>query len=179
MSNRRARVLAAYATVKILDPVSGKWTVAGFYQGAVLPPEADPENVASLVRREYAEWLDSDEASAVDKAETEADKAAEDAAKQQMDEAEAAAVKADEDAEKAAAKAAEDADKTAEPEAESEAEPEAEPEAELDLPPAQSAPKPDWVAYAVSQRDEGVSEEDARAEAEAKTKAELIVEYGG
>jgi hypothetical protein len=83
-----------------------------------------------------------------------------------MDEAEAAAVKADEDAEKAAEPAAE-------------AEVEAEVEAELDLPPAQSAPKPDWVAYAVSQRDEGVSEEDAQAEAEAKTKSELIVEYGG
>lgn len=106
---RRARVTSAYATCKILDPVSGKPTVYGFHQGAVLPPEADPENVANLVRREYAEWLDSGENKAVDKAETDADKAAEAAAKQQMEEAEAAAKKADEEraaAEKAAAKSA-------------------------------------------------------------------------
>jgi hypothetical protein len=106
---RRARVLAAYATVKINDVLSGKPTVAGFYEGAILPPEADPENVASLVRRGYAEWLDSGEVKAVDKQQTEADKAADAAAKQRADEAEAAAVKADADAkaaEKAAAKAA-------------------------------------------------------------------------
>ena len=72
MGNRRARVLAAYATVKLLDPVTSKWTVHGFYKDAVLPLEADPENVASLVRREYAEWLDSGEVKVVDKQEAEA-----------------------------------------------------------------------------------------------------------
>ena len=104
MAARRARVTVAYATVKLLDPATGKWTVHGFYQGAVLPENADPENVAGLVRREYAEWVDSGEAKAVDKAETEAD-----AAKQRADEAEAAAKKAEAEraaAEKAAAKAA-------------------------------------------------------------------------
>jgi len=109
MSTRRARVTVAYATVKLLDPATGKWTVAGFYRDAVLPVEADPENVASLVRREYAEWLDSGEAKAVDKAETEEEKAAAEAAKQQMEAAEAAAKKAEAEqaaADKAAAKAA-------------------------------------------------------------------------
>jgi hypothetical protein len=109
---RRARVLAAYATVKINDPISGKPTVAGFYEGAVLPLEADPENVASLVRREYAEWLDSGEAKAVEKQETDAEKAEAAAVKQRADEAEAAAAAAEkerlaaEKADKAAAKAA-------------------------------------------------------------------------
>ena len=60
MSTRRARVVVAYATVKLLDPTTGKWTVHGFYQGAVFPENADPENVATLVRREYAEWLDAE-----------------------------------------------------------------------------------------------------------------------
>lgn len=107
MSARRARVTAAYATVKIIDPISGKPTVLGFYKDAILPPEADPENVASLVHREYAEWLDSGDAKAVDKQETAEEKAEADAAKQRADEAEAAAKKAEEDrsaAEKTAAK---------------------------------------------------------------------------
>jgi hypothetical protein len=69
-------VTAAYATVKLLDSVTGKWTVCGFYQGAVLPEFADPENVASLVRREYAEWLDAGETKQVDKQQAEEDKAA-------------------------------------------------------------------------------------------------------
>ena len=93
--------------MKIIDPITGKPTVLGFYQGAVLPPEADPENVASLVRREYAEWLDSGDARAVEKQETAEEKAEADAAKQRADEAEAAAKKAEDErvaAEKAAAK---------------------------------------------------------------------------
>jgi hypothetical protein len=45
--------------------------------------------------------------------------------------------------------------------------------------PKDYASKPEWVDWAVSQRPEDVSEEDARAQAEAKTKAELVTEYGG
>lgn len=45
-------------------------------------------------------------------------------------------------------------------------------------PPAPNATKPEWVAYAVIQRAEGVSEDDARAEADKLTKAELIAKYG-
>jgi hypothetical protein len=48
-----------------------------------------------------------------------------------------------------------------------------------DARPSPSASKADWVAYAVAQRAEGVSEEDATAEAEAMTKADLIAAYGG
>lgn len=43
--------------------------------------------------------------------------------------------------------------------------------------PSQVSSKADWVDYAVSQRADDVSESDARAEAEAKTKAELVAEY--
>jgi hypothetical protein len=45
--------------------------------------------------------------------------------------------------------------------------------------PVKADPKPAWVEYAVSQRPEGQSEEDARAEAEAKSKADLVTQYGG
>jgi hypothetical protein len=128
MSARRARVVAAYSTVKLLDPASGKWTVAGFYQGAILPAEADPDNVAALVRREYAEWVDEPET---------------------------------------------------EPELVAEPPPEPELPAALGYRPKDHASKADWVDYAVSLRAEGVSEQDARAWAEVKTKAELVAEYGG
>lgn len=57
---RKARVTAAYATVKIVDPGSGSWSVRGFYEGGVFPESADPEDVERLVRRGYAEWVDGD-----------------------------------------------------------------------------------------------------------------------
>ena len=44
--------------------------------------------------------------------------------------------------------------------------------------PAAGASKPDWVAYAVSQRAEDVSEESARAEADAMSRATLAAKYG-
>jgi hypothetical protein len=118
MSTRRARVVVAYATAKILDPISGKWTVHGFHQGAVFPPEADPENVANLVRREYAEWLDADEAKVLDKQETEAEKAEAAAAKQALDEADAGAKQAQADADARVKADADAADAKAKAEAE-------------------------------------------------------------
>jgi hypothetical protein len=45
-------------------------------------------------------------------------------------------------------------------------------------PPRRNASHADWVAYAVSQRADGVSEEQARADAEPKARDELIAEYG-
>jgi hypothetical protein len=166
VSTRRARVVVAYATVKLLDPISGKPAVAGFYQGAIFPPEADPDNVASLVRREYAEWLDEDEAELVKGQETDADKAQQAAAQQRLDVADAAARQAEGEPEPVTddGQGDEDDDQTSEP---------------LTRRPRVNAAKEAWVDYAVSQRDEGVSEEDARAEAEAKSKAELVAEYGG
>jgi len=49
---------------------------------------------------------------------------------------------------------------------------------EAERPPV-GAPKADWVAWAVAQRADGVSEDDARAEAENSTKAELVAKHGG
>lgn len=43
--------------------------------------------------------------------------------------------------------------------------------------PADNANKPAWVDYAVAMRAEGVSEEDARAEAEATKKDDLIARF--
>lgn len=53
--------------------------------------------------------------------------------------------------------------------------------ASITLAPAKPAPnanKPEWVAYAVSLRPEDMTEEDAKAEAEAMSKADLIAMYG-
>jgi predicted component of type VI protein secretion system len=83
---RRARVIAAYATVRMLDPVSGGYTVGGFYRDAILPNEADPEAVAALVRREYAEWVDGPKAEPV-KAEPEPEKAPEKASEKEPEKA--------------------------------------------------------------------------------------------
>lgn len=44
--------------------------------------------------------------------------------------------------------------------------------------PHGNAGKPAWVEYAVARRDEGVSEEDARAVAEQMTKEDLVAELG-
>lgn len=44
-------------------------------------------------------------------------------------------------------------------------------------PPAPNANKPEWVAYAVAVRPDGVSEEDARAAAEATKKDDLVAKY--
>jgi hypothetical protein len=161
-SPRRARVKAAYATVRVLDPISGKPTVAGFHEGAVFPVEADPENVAALVRREYAEWLDEDETEAVVKQKTAEDKAAEDAAAWRLEDAEAAIKKDADDAE------------DSEPD-----EPNGGKDDDNGGKPKPYASKEAWLAYAVSQRAEGVSEEDATEALADKTKADLIAEFGG
>lgn len=58
------------------------------------------------------------------------------------------------------------------------------PPVDADQPPAPNgrpsvrAAKEDWVTYAVSQRGEGVSEDDARVEAENTSKADLIAKHG-
>lgn len=163
--NRQARVTAAYATVKILDPSSGSWSVRGFYQGGVLPESADPEDVERLVRREYAEWADEipgpadpgatiDEAARYTAPEPVAEPVAETTASDQADTAEAtAAAEADQD----------DADTAP-------------------TRPAQSDSKAAWVDYVVAYRTADItddaSEADARADAEAMTKADLIKQYG-
>ena len=55
----------------------------------------------------------------------------------------------------------------------------AEPEKTRGGKPASYATKDKWVAYAVTQRPEDQSEEDAKAAAEAMSKADLVAKYGG
>jgi hypothetical protein len=56
-----------------------------------------------------------------------------------------------------------------------------EPVVESDQParPKVNDPKDAWVAFAAAQRPEGQSEADARTEAEAMSKADLITTFGG
>jgi len=163
MSIRRARVVVAYATVKIIDPISGKPAVRGFDQGAIFPVEADPENVAALVRREYAEWLDDAEVKEVVKQKTAEDKMAEDAAARRLEDAEAAIKKAEGD------------DDGSEPEVDEAKDDNGDTNGDK---PKPYVSKEVWLAYAVSQRAEGVSEEDATEALADKTKADLVAEFG-
>lgn len=60
-----------------------------------------------------------------------------------------------------------------------EVKPEVKPEVEVKpKQPPTNASKAEWVAYAVAMRDEGVSEANAKADAEAMSKADLITVYG-
>lgn len=45
--------------------------------------------------------------------------------------------------------------------------------------PKANSSKDEWVTYAVAQRGEDTSEEDARREAESMTKADLVARHGG
>lgn len=131
MSDRRARVVAAYATVKVVDPTTGKWTVAGFQKDALLPADADPENMATLVRREYCEWVEGP----VAEPEPPADDGEVD------DEATDEPVKSGR--------------------------------------PDGRSSQATWLTYAVSQRPEGMPEDEARDKYGDLTKAELIAQFGG
>ncbi len=160
MSTRRARITAAYATLKLVDPLNGL-SVRGFYRDAITPVESDPASVAALVRRGYAEWFEGDEPEPAAKGRTAEDKAAEDAAARQLEDA--------------APKAAEPAEPV-EPEGDTTGDTTG--EAKDGDKPKPYASKEAWLAYAVSQRAEGVSEEDALAALEGKSKNDLIAEFG-
>lgn len=140
MAARRARLTAAYGTVRIMDPATGAPSIRGFYQGAVFPDSADPQDVARLVRRDYAEWVDDEPEPLGDPGAT-------------IDEAPVVVQAPD--------VVTETPDLTP----------------RQPTRPAESANKAAWVDYAVAMRDDDVSEADARAEAEAATKADLIAGY--
>jgi hypothetical protein len=165
------RVCAPYVTVRVNQPGGGE-TVLGFYEGGTLPESAHKESVEALLAKGMIEETDGPtpeeqaaEDAKVEKAAREkADKAAEQVAAEEQK-------KADERAAKMAAAKSEDA-KQAKGTGEL-------PYDEEPVPPPVSASKGDWVSYAVSQREDGVSEGDARLEAEGKSKNDLINEYGG
>jgi len=53
------KVLAAYVTFRVADPVSGGDVLLGYYAGAPVPPNANPEDVERLVRKGYLVEADS------------------------------------------------------------------------------------------------------------------------
>ena len=132
---RLARLTAAYGTVRVVDPATGGPSIRGFYQGAVFPAAADPEDVERLVRRGYAEWVDEDEPARPEDPDAAIDNGS--------------------------PTPAVDADDGLAPQR-----------------PGDSASKAAWVDYAVACRNDGVSEQEARAAAEAMTKADLITLHG-
>lgn len=142
------RVCWPYATVVLLDETGGE-TVRGFYEGGILPANAQTESVQGLLEKGAVEEVDAEESQ----------------------EAQV------EPPQNTIGVTPPEAPKTEEAPAEVPAEEEDAPVE--DVPPLVSASKADWVAYAVSQRKAGVSEQDARAEAEGWSKNDLITMYGG
>jgi hypothetical protein len=153
------KVVAPYITIKVRDD-NGGTVIREFYQGGVIPDEADPDNVARLVEGGMLADEDSPEAEVLGNPAgtpvpgeppnvpvTEAAQGPALAPDERMARALAAADKAG--------------------------------TADAGGRPKDYASKPEWVDWAVSQRPEDVSEEDARAQAEAKSKADLIAQYGG
>lgn len=144
MAARRARVTAAYATVRILDPATDAPSVRGFYKDAVLPEAAFTEDVERLVRREYAEWID-DVPGPADPGATIGDEGPKSGPHKDV----------------MVVEPTDETDDGLAPQR-----------------PGDNASKAAWVDYAVATRDEGVSEDEARAAAEGMTKADLITLHG-
>jgi hypothetical protein len=101
------RVTAPYVTVRV-DSATGGETVLGFYEGGVLPENANPESVESLLAKEMIEKIDDGEASQIEKSEADQAKAREAVAKKAADERAEAR-------EEAAKKAADERAKTEKP----------------------------------------------------------------
>ena len=127
----------------------GGETVLGFYEGGTLPPNSKTESVESLLAKGM-----------VEKAEDLPDYEEPEQAKPTN----TIEVTPPKEPEKADA----ETDK-----------PDAAESVFADRPPKVNASKEEWVNFAVSQREGEESEEDARAYAENRSKADLIAEYGG
>jgi hypothetical protein len=156
-------VVAPYITVKCRDEVTGGVIIREFYQGGVLPKEADPDNVKRL----------EEGGMVADQGSPEADVMGVPAGTPIP--GEPPNVPVTETAQGPAL--AQDARMANALEAAGHTETSS--EIRTDGRPNRNDSKAAWVDYAVSQRGEGVSEEDARAEADGKLKADLIAEYGG
>lgn len=89
------RVKSPYVTLRILDQITGSWTLLGFYEGAVLPENVNVEDRDRHVRKGMVEKVKGPEAKQAEQQQVEADKAAEEKLQQAVD--------ADKDAAKAAA----------------------------------------------------------------------------
>ena len=151
-------VTAPYVTLKVKDQAGG--TVVGeLYQGAPVPDSADPENVQRLVAKGMLAEAGTSEADLLG-VPAGTPVPGEPPNVPVTEQSGASITPADR------LLRAQDANDRAERQT-------------GDGRPSVRAPKDDWVTYAVSQRAEGVSEEDARAEAEGKSKAELVAKFGG
>lgn len=150
-------VVAPYITLKVRDAVTGGVTIREFYQGGVIPDEADPDNVARLVEQGMLAEQDSVEAQVMG---VPAGTPIPGEPPNVPVTEEASGPMLPHDVRMANAL-------------------DAAGQVNVSGRPKDYASKPEWVEYAVSRRTEGMSEDDARAEAEAKSKQDLIAEYGG
>lgn len=53
MAETRYKVLQPYVTLKVRNQATGTSTILGYYQGATVPSEADPDDVKRLVDKGY------------------------------------------------------------------------------------------------------------------------------
>lgn len=156
-------VVAPYVTLKCRD-IRGGLQVLEFYQGATVPEEADAESLKSLLDKNMVAEVGSEDADLAATGKPLAEAKREKAAADARVEAEAKlAGKA------STARTASTSDDTSD---------EVAADTTINGRPKASASKEEWVTYAVDQRGDLVSEEDARAAAEAKTKADLVAEFG-
>jgi hypothetical protein len=153
-------VTRPYVTLKVKDENTGAEVVREFYEGGVLPDGCVQDDVDRLLRKEMIAEEGSDEARLAAPAGT--PKPGEPpnvpvtevpAGSLPLAERQVRQLEAQRQAEGQSAR----------------------PEGQ----PAPYASKGAWVDYAVSRRADGVSEEEARAEAEGKSKADLIHDHGG
>lgn len=154
-------VIAEYVTLRVRDQVTGATVVNEFYRGATVPENADQENLDRLVGKGMVAAEGTEEAELLGSpAGTPLPGEPPNVPVQQ----EMLSTPSPEDRLQRVREAAASDRRGAE---------------RTDGRPAVNAPKAEWVDYAVTQRPEGTLEEDARAEAESMTKADLVARHGG
>jgi regulator of protease activity HflC (stomatin/prohibitin superfamily) len=84
------RVTSPYVTLKVLDQITGSWTTLGYYVNALLPTNANAEDVERLLRKGMVEKLGGPAAKQADQQRAEEERAAAEKLKQATEEAEAA-----------------------------------------------------------------------------------------
>jgi hypothetical protein len=147
-------VLAPYVTLKVRDESTGQLVLLGYYAGAPVPAGADPEDVERLTRKGLI--VESGTVAAETLAVPAGTPIPGEPPNVPVTEQPAITVPL--------------AERVRQQE---------EAAGSKDGRPRQTDPKEAWITYAVALRPEGQSEDDARAEAEGKTKADLVAKYGG
>lgn len=155
-------VTAPFITARVVQPAGTK-VLLGFYQGARLPKETDEDDLERLERKGMIADEDSDEAAeAAPGTKTvefgEDGMVTNEATRKRLEREERQSRKRREAAEE---EAEDDED-----------------EPKRTRPPHGNANQAAWVNFAVSQRDPGTSEADARTEAQKLSKEQLVAKYG-